>query len=121
MQSSLLACQTCAPLPTGFPRLRSRNALLTPEDRQRCTCISRALFAARDDARSGALADAAALQARVAEAVAAGGGRVDYVEVVDACTLRPLGGALSGRSVLVAVAAFFGSVRLIDNVDFEVA
>lgn len=57
----------------------------------------------------------------MAEAVAAGGGRVDYVEVVDARTLRPLGGALSGRSVLVAVAAFFGAVRLIDNVDFEVA
>lgn len=61
-----------------------------------------------------------ALQHQVADAVSAGGGRVDYVEVVDARTLRPLaGGEVAGQAVLIAVAAFFGKVRLIDNVDFE--
>lgn len=52
----------------------------------------------------------------------AGGGRVDYVEVVSASTLRPLrDGRVFGQTVLIAVAAHFGRVRLIDNVDFEVS
>ena len=102
------------------PAARSRNALLSAEDRQRCTCISRALFAARDAALAGQLSDAGALQRQVADAIAGGGGRVDYVEVVHARTLRPLpGGGLAGQAVLVAVAAHFGRVRLIDNVDFD--
>jgi pantothenate synthetase len=44
--------------------------------------------------------------------------RVDYVAVVDAATLQPLD-TLSGR-VLVAVAAFVGRTRLIDNVVLDV-
>ena len=127
--------------------------MLTPEDRQRCVCISRALAEARQAAQSGAVTHAGALQQQVggrrcaqapapgvppfrmpparptssaapaelqvADAVAAGGGRVDYVEVVDARTLRPVAGDVRGRTVLIAVAAFFGKVRLIDNTDFE--
>ena len=49
---------------------------------------------------------------------AAGGGRVDYVEVVNALTLQPL--EIVGQTpTLIAVAAHFGAVRLIDNVDFD--
>jgi pantoate--beta-alanine ligase len=103
---------------TCLPPTRSRNALLTPEDRQRCVCISRALAEARDQACAGACTGAAALQQQVADSIAAGGGRVDYVAVVDAHTLRPLED-VRGREALIAVAAFFGSVRLIDNVDFQ--
>ena len=42
------------------------------------------------------------------------GVRVDYVEVVDAVTLQPL--VTVDRDALVAVAAFVGTTRLIDNV-----
>ena len=59
----------------------SRNALLTPEDRQRCVCISQALAAAREAAVAGTTTEAAELQRQVADTIAAGGGRVDYVEV----------------------------------------
>jgi pantoate--beta-alanine ligase len=97
--------------------MRSRNAMLSTEDRQRSLCISRALTEAREHAVAQA-ADAATLQQQVAAAIAAGGGRVDYVEVVDAQSLQPLQ-ELRGRQVLIAVAAFFGKVRLIDNLDFE--
>ncbi|KAL4855020.1 Pantoate--beta-alanine ligase [Chlorella vulgaris] len=97
--------------------MSSRNAMLSAEDRQRSVCISRALTEAREHAVAQA-ADAATLQQQVAAAIAAGGGRVDYVEVVDARSLQPLQ-ELRGRQVLIAVAAFFGKVRLIDNVDFE--
>lgn len=82
-------------------------------------CISQALLAARQAATSGTTADAAALQQQVADAIGAGGGRVDYVEVVNSRTLRSLAGDVRGKPVLIAVAAFFGKVRLIDNVDFE--
>ncbi|PRW60347.1 Pantoate--beta-alanine ligase [Chlorella sorokiniana] len=97
--------------------MSSRNALLTPEDRQRCICISQALAAACEAAVAGTTSAAAELQRQVADAIAAGGGRVDYVEVVDARTLRPVED-VKGCEALIAVAAFYGKVRLIDNVDF---
>jgi pantothenate synthetase len=42
--------------------------------------------------------------------------RLDYFEVVDAGTLDPIADAREGA--LVAVAAFVGSTRLIDNIVF---
>lgn len=44
------------------------------------------------------------------------GGQVDYVSVTDAENLQELNHFEPGQQVLVAVAVFFGSVRLIDNV-----
>ena len=41
---------------------------------------------------------------------------MDYVDVVDARSLRPVED-VGGQESLVAVAAFFGSVRLIDNIE----
>jgi pantoate--beta-alanine ligase len=40
--------------------------------------------------------------------------RIDYLELVNADTLQP--GAEANRDSLLAVAAFFGGTRLIDNV-----
>lgn len=58
-----------------------------------------------------------ALVQRTVEAVIGqGGGRVDYIVVEDADSLQALSDFTTGREVLVAVAAFFGTVRLIDNV-----
>jgi pantoate--beta-alanine ligase len=45
--------------------------------------------------------------------------RIDYVEIVDASTLEPKLD-LRGRC-LVALAAFFGKARLIDNMMVEIA
>jgi pantoate--beta-alanine ligase len=47
----------------------------------------------------------------------ASGGQVDYVEIVNSHTLCPIETS-AGQPVLIAVAALFGKVRLIDNVDF---
>jgi len=44
---------------------------------------------------------------------------MDYVEVVNALSLQPID-VLGQSPTLIAVAAHFGSVRLIDNVDFAV-
>eukprot|EP00887_Chlorella_sp_A99_P003988 scaffold11.g3988.t1 len=99
--------------------MSSRNKLLSPADRAAAVCISRALAAARDACGAGAgggAPSAEELRARVAGAIEAGGGRIDYVEVVDARSLQPAVDPCA-RPTLVAVAVFFGSVRLIDNIE----
>ena len=109
----------------GLPTLReadglamsSRNARLAPGDRERAVAISRALAWAAGGIADGSLADAAEAARGVAERVGASGGRVDYVEVRDATELTELGAIGAGQEVLIAVAAHYGDVRLIDNVD----
>ena len=113
--------------------LSSRNALLTAGDRAAAPAVARALARARkavaaSDATKGlpAAEIAAGVSSRIASA--ADGVRVDYVSLVDAADLTPMAtvGAHGGwgevgsessppRPVLLAVAAFFGKVRLIDN------
>ncbi|HKA86599.1 MAG TPA: pantoate--beta-alanine ligase [Haliangiales bacterium] len=91
--------------------MSSRNAYLTPEERGRALSLSRALAAA--EARFGAgERDAARLVAAARDAIA-DGVRVDYVELVDADTLQPVDAV--ARPALLALAAFVGKTRLIDN------
>ncbi len=102
-----------------LPCLRcSRNDLLSPDDRKRCVCIVKALSQAREQACAGTVTSTGQLQQQITAQIAAGGGRVDYVELVDANTLQPLPDDVKGKQVLIAVAAHFGTVRLIDNVEF---
>jgi len=90
--------------------MSSRNANLGPQARQEALAISRYLGAVRDRFAAGERASAGLL-AEPAAALAPG--RVDYVSLVDAEELQPV--ATVTRPALVAVAAFFGGVRLIDN------
>ena len=90
--------------------MSSRNAYLSPAERARALSLSRALFAARDAAASGAVAAADIVaQTRAALDV----DRIDYVELVDAETLRSTTDL--SRPTVLAVAAFIGRTRLIDN------
>jgi len=91
--------------------LSSRNAYLSPGERARALSLSRALFAARDAVAAGERrTDAIVAQARAALDV----DRVDYVELVDADSLQPL--TQIDRPAVLAIAAFVGRTRLIDNV-----
>jgi pantoate--beta-alanine ligase len=91
--------------------MSSRNAYLSPVERGRALSLSRALFAARDAVAAGAR-DGTAVAARARAALDVD--RIDYVELVDAGTLRPLTDI--DRPAVLAVAAFVGRTRLIDNV-----
>jgi pantoate--beta-alanine ligase len=94
--------------------MSSRNRYLSPEERPRALALARGLFTARalfETGERGADALVAAARAPI-EAAAT---RVDYVEVRDAGTLRPEGERIEGPAV-IAVAAFVGKTRLIDNV-----
>ncbi|HSO95421.1 MAG TPA: pantoate--beta-alanine ligase [Acidimicrobiia bacterium] len=98
--------------PDGLAR-SSRNAFLTPTDRAAATVLWRALSAAAD-AVAGGERDGAALQALVTSVIDAEPRvRLDYAELVDAHTMQPAS-RVDGMVVL-AVAAFVGRARLIDN------
>lgn len=94
--------------------LSSRNVRLTPEHRAAAPAIHRSLMAARAEYEQGT--PASAVCHRVVDTLfAIPGVRVDYVELVDAETLQEL--TVPNRPGLLAVAAYFGDVRLIDNVE----
>jgi pantoate--beta-alanine ligase len=93
--------------------LSSRNAYLTPEQRRHATALYRALTAARELVEAGER-DAGTVRAAMAGIIAATPGAVlDYADVVDAETLRPVP-RIAGK-VLAALAVKFGATRLIDN------
>ena len=98
--------------PDGLAR-SSRNAYLTPDERDAATVLWRALTAAADAIRAGER-DGATLEA-VAQSTIRSEPRVrlDYAQLVDAHTMHPVA-QVDGELVL-AVAAFVGRARLIDN------
>ncbi|MDW3212858.1 MAG: pantoate--beta-alanine ligase [Ilumatobacteraceae bacterium] len=94
--------------------LSSRNVRLGPDDRQAALVISRSLRAAADAFDAGER-DAATIRSIVLDGIAAEPrADVEYVEVVDAMNLDPVERA--EPPVCVLTAAWFGDVRLIDNV-----
>jgi pantoate--beta-alanine ligase len=93
--------------------MSSRNLYLDPQQRQQALVLHRALERVQQMAERGQL-DAAKLAAAGRQEFASEPGvRLDYFEVVDPDTLDSLSDASGGA--LVAVAAYVGSTRLIDN------
>lgn len=106
----------------GMPTVReedglamsSRNRRLTPEQRAAAVCISKGLFAAREACAAGEKG-AEALAALAAKSVASEPlARLEYVEVVDPDTLEKVHYVVPNKACIL-VAAWFGDVRLIDN------
>jgi pantoate--beta-alanine ligase len=93
--------------------LSSRNAYLSPEERRIAAALPRALFAARDAAVRGEL-NAALLAGMVRRELEAENIGVEYVDVVDPDTMKPVPEAVSGTALAAAVRV--GRTRLIDNV-----
>jgi pantoate--beta-alanine ligase len=96
--------------------LSSRNRYLNEPERRAALAIPGALSAA---ARAFAAGERRVSELRepAREAIAAAGLSVDYVELAHADELEPLsGGAEVGERALLAIAAFAGTTRLIDNV-----
>ena len=94
--------------------MSTRNRYLSADERRAATAIYKGLEAARALLASGER-DAEAVRGAVRAALAAEPLlREQYVEVVDAGDLQPVQ-KVEGR-VMVAVAAFAGTTRLIDNI-----
>lgn len=93
--------------------LSSRNRYLSVDERQRALGLSRALRLAQEASTAGET-DAVALCQHLHDTLANTYGlRVDYVSAVDGATLAPATRLQPG--VVVAIAAFAGATRLIDN------
>lgn len=96
--------------------LSSRNVYLSPEERSQALVLSRALAKA-DAAWRGGERSAARLRQMVARVIATAPlARVDYITLVDGTTMQPAKQAPADSLSILAVAVFFGSTRLIDNV-----
>jgi len=107
----------------GMPLMReadgiamsSRNVRLTKDERERALCINAGLKWAQQSSANG-VTESATLQQHIVNAISAAGGQVDYVEVLDAENLNPVPTVTGERDAVIAVAAKFGSVRLLDNI-----
>ena len=93
--------------------LSSRNVLLTAEDRRRAPALFRALRAVAECVADGERDAARALRAGTA-VLAAADITPEYFAAVSTETLEPV--ETIDRETLVALAARFGTIRLIDNV-----
>lgn len=93
--------------------LSSRNRFLSTEQRRQALALSQALSCAERAAHAGERTPATLL-ARMREHLNQPGIRIDYVEAVDADTLLPVEEVR--HNTLLAVAAWVGETRLIDNV-----
>lgn len=99
--------------------ISSRNVRLTPEHRAAAPSLYAGLCAAAQAYAQGCSAYEACTGVRAALQTLPGV-KVDYVELVDAESLTPLpddAKAAHAAPSVLAVAAWFGSVRLIDNIE----
>ena len=93
--------------------LSSRNRYLSAEERGRALVLSRALNVIAAAYGAGQKDVARLLEAGHSVLATEPDVRIDYLEIVNADTLLPLTEAVPGA--LVAVAAYLGATRLIDN------
>jgi pantoate--beta-alanine ligase len=97
--------------------MSSRNAYLNSEDRRRALVLHRSLERVEKEFRAGQTAAAQLSEAGRVVIAAEPQVRLDYFEIVDPDTLDPVA-QITGKT-LVAVAAYVGSTRLIDNIVLE--
>jgi pantoate--beta-alanine ligase len=97
--------------------LSSRNAYLSKDERKVAVALPRALNMARDAILTRHPVKAALAQA-TDSILAAGFSTVDYFELADAETLRPVS-KLTGRPLRLLAAAKIGKTRLLDNLSLQ--
>lgn len=106
----------------GCPTLResdglavsSRNAYLTPSQREQAAVLSRVMFAAAERAACGERDSSELMGAMRLEIANSGPAEIEYVDIVDAATLERM--PIIDRPGRICLAVRIGSCRLIDNV-----
>ena len=93
--------------------LSSRNRYLSPDERAQAPVLRAALLQAHAAWQQGETRPAQLRRLVIKTISSMPLARIDYVEIADATTLQPVD-RVRGDSV-IAVAVFFGSTRLIDN------
>ena len=94
--------------------MSSRNSYLTPDERQRATCLIKALKNAQKMVNEGYL-DSSILISEAENIIKQSDGRIDYIKIVDGSTLQELPEVRSSSRMMLAV--YIGNTRLIDNIE----
>nr|AFK41241.1 unknown [Medicago truncatula] len=94
----------------------SRNVHLSLEEREKALSISKSLTTAKSAAEDGQV-DCEKLRNLVIQCITEAGGRIDYAEIVDQQSLEKV--KFIKGPVVFCIAAFFGKVRLIDNMEIN--
>ena len=99
--------------------MSSRNRYLTAEERAQTPALRAALLKAREAYLKGGVREAGALKRVILDHLATHAplARVDYAEIVDASSLQAPSEAT--ELLVIALAAYFGGARLIDNIEFK--
>jgi len=96
--------------------MSSRNRYLSPEERAEAPVLYRALLVAKDLVEQNGIRDPSELIGQMERFISEEASliRVQYIEIVDTENLRPV--SEIGGEILIAMAAFLGKTRLIDNI-----
>ncbi|XP_022963904.1 pantoate--beta-alanine ligase-like [Cucurbita moschata] len=97
--------------------MSSRNVGLSLEERQKALSINRSLSKAKSAAERGEL-NCKSLKSLVVDEIREAGGELDYVEIVEQESLEVVEQIKS--PVVILIAAWFGKVRLIDNIEISI-
>ena len=101
--------------------MSSRNRYLNAEQRIEARVLSQAVNRARYMIETNGVRDTLKIKKDMVDILqSASSGRLDYAEIVDADTLKPVENLETGQTILAAVAMFFQGARLIDNSISEV-
>lgn len=96
--------------------MSSRNVRLSPAERQKALSISRSLAEAKVAVEKGQI-NCKELRNSVIQSIQEGSGVIDYAEIVDQESLEAV--EEIKRPVVFCIAAWFGKVRLIDNMEIS--
>jgi pantoate--beta-alanine ligase len=96
--------------------MSSRNKNLKQEDREKALTLSRSIKQAKKMFKDGEI-ESKIIKREIRNLINSSGANVDYVEIVDPVTLENVG-IVDAQSRLI-LAAYVGSVRLIDNDNLE--
>ncbi|CAL0304514.1 unnamed protein product [Lupinus luteus] len=96
--------------------MSSRNVHLSPEEREKALSINKSLLRAKSAAEDGQV-DCEKLRNLVIQCIAEAGGKIDYAEIVDQESLEKV--EIIKNPVVFCIAALFGKVRLIDNMEMK--
>jgi pantoate--beta-alanine ligase len=96
--------------------MSSRNKYLTKSERTRALSIYKSLIAAKEEILLGEK-NILTIESKIRRSIENENGKIDYIEIRDTKNLSKLN-EINGET-LIAVAAFFGKTRLIDNIIIE--
>ncbi|PAN43980.1 hypothetical protein PAHAL_9G008500 [Panicum hallii] len=96
--------------------MSSRNVHLSCEEREKALSISRSLVNARTSVLNGNN-HGQQIKDQIVQTLTEAGGQVDYVEIVEQESLTPV--ERIDCPAVICVAAWFGKVRLIDNIEIQ--